>query len=196
MESLLLSAQILNADPQSGRGQHKSTPFTDEPWFKYGQAGLELSLFVSGSGRQAGGIRCLVEILNSSNTQITLLEKTVKVIRNLANDSPATRKSLRQTGAIEPLVRLMSRGEDNPVTVDAIAAIGYLTHNDSPTKAAVRRMGTIPLLVRMLHAGEGLLYSAGICIKQLLVELLEFMQAIPFSASQVFPAAKIAVEPA
>ncbi|CAD7701062.1 unnamed protein product [Ostreobium quekettii] len=43
-------------------------------------------------------------------------------------------------------------GEDSPVAIDAIAALGYLVHKDASTKAAVRRLGGIPLLVRMLHA--------------------------------------------
>lgn len=96
-----------------------------------------------------------MEILASPSLNSTLLENTAKIIRHLANDSPATRKALRQAGAVEPLVQLMSFGEDSPITVESIAAIGYLVHNDQNTKALVRKMGAIPVLVRMLHAGEG-----------------------------------------
>lgn len=108
--------------------------------------------------RQAGGIGVLVDILHQSPQNNTLLANSVKVIRHLSNDSPATRKSIRQCGGVEPLVRLMQLGEDSPVAIDSIAALGYLVHKDASTKATVRRLGGIPLLVRMLHAGEMILW--------------------------------------
>ena len=99
----------------------------------------------------------LVEFLKAHGVGSELLvSRAVRTVRNLANDSAATRRALRQAGATEQLVQLIAHGEESEVSVDAIAAIGYLAHHDQQTKATVRKMGGVPLLIRMLHAGSPL----------------------------------------
>lgn len=112
---------------------------------------------MDGCFRQTGGFGILVGFLKEEPIRNDLcVSRAARTIRNLANDSAAARKALRQAGATEHLMRLVSRGEESAIAVDAVAAVGYLAHHDQQTKATVRRMGGVPLLVRMLHAGASM----------------------------------------